>query len=57
MGWKTGTQSQEENETVTDNEAEVPDISDWKLSQRYSLRCEVNMVKCLDLIFSPANVF
>lgn len=38
MGWKTGTQSQEENETVTDNEAEVSEIScDWKLSQRYSL--------------------
>lgn len=37
MGWKTVTQSQEENETATDNDAEVPEISsDWKLSQRYS---------------------
>ncbi len=32
MGWKTVSQSQEENEMVTDNEAEVSEISyDWKL--------------------------
>uniref|UniRef100_A0A672LIV2 Perilipin 2 n=1 Tax=Sinocyclocheilus grahami TaxID=75366 RepID=A0A672LIV2_SINGR len=32
MGWKNVSQSQEENETVTDNEAEVSEIScDWTL--------------------------